>query len=303
MVATGIDVTDDAALGGERLAAEERFRHLADHDGLTGLFNRRRFEEELERHVSHGLRYGMRGAVLLIDVDELKRTNDSGGHKLGDRVLTSRVAAVLAGAPARERRGGAHRRRRVRRPAPSRQAAVEVVGVGERSPMPCGPRSPGRRGRSAVSVGAAGVGETDESADEVADWRADAAMYGAKRGDLGRVRIVSEACASPVPRPCRSGVSRRAAEKLRGRRPCERGRRGRDRPRARRRRRRSGVTVDGRGVAPGAPRGARAQQARGRGVHGARHPWAADGGRPRRVARAGSTPSDASTPTPRGSSC
>ena len=54
----------------ERRQMEQRLRHLADHDALTGLFNRRRFEEELERHVSHARRYGMEGAMLLIDVDE-----------------------------------------------------------------------------------------------------------------------------------------------------------------------------------------------------------------------------------------
>ena len=45
-----VDVT------GGRRQLENRLRHLADHDSLTGLINRRRFEEELERHVSHGHR-------------------------------------------------------------------------------------------------------------------------------------------------------------------------------------------------------------------------------------------------------
>jgi diguanylate cyclase (GGDEF)-like protein/PAS domain S-box-containing protein len=78
----------------ERRLMEQRLRHLADHDALTGLFNRRRFEEELERHVSHARRYRMEGAVLLIDVDDLKAINDSGGHRAGDAVLIA-VAEVL----------------------------------------------------------------------------------------------------------------------------------------------------------------------------------------------------------------
>ena len=94
MVGTGIDVTAARRLDEERLAAEEQLRHMADHDPLTGLHNRRRFEEELERHVVHGRRYGMTGALLLLDLDDFKQVNDGFGHRAGDRVLTA-VAAVL----------------------------------------------------------------------------------------------------------------------------------------------------------------------------------------------------------------
>ena len=94
MVATGVDVTDARNSDAEREAVEERLRHMADHDALTGLFNRRRFEEELERHIAHGRRYGMTGALLLLDLDDFKQVNDRHGHRAGDRVLTA-VAVVL----------------------------------------------------------------------------------------------------------------------------------------------------------------------------------------------------------------
>jgi diguanylate cyclase (GGDEF)-like protein/PAS domain S-box-containing protein len=94
MVGTGIDVTAARRLDEERMAAEEQLRHVADHDALTGLFNRRRFEEELERHTAHGRRYGMSGALLLLDLDDFKQVNDGFGHRAGDRVLTD-VARVL----------------------------------------------------------------------------------------------------------------------------------------------------------------------------------------------------------------
>jgi diguanylate cyclase (GGDEF)-like protein len=94
VVGTGIDVTETREWAAERVASEERLRHIADHDGLTGLYNRRRFEEELDRHIVHGRRYGMDGALLIIDLDRFKQVNDGHGHRAGDRVLAA-VAGVL----------------------------------------------------------------------------------------------------------------------------------------------------------------------------------------------------------------
>lgn len=76
----------------ERTEAE--LRHLADHDPLTDLLNRRRFRAELDQCVSFNARYGGRGAVMIIDIDGLKRVNDKLGHQAGD-TLIRRVAAIL----------------------------------------------------------------------------------------------------------------------------------------------------------------------------------------------------------------
>jgi diguanylate cyclase (GGDEF)-like protein/PAS domain S-box-containing protein len=78
----------------ERRRLEARLRHDADHDPLTGLLNRRRFEEELDCHAIDCVRYGAHGALLLIDLDDFKPVNDRLGHAAGDTVLR-RVAEVL----------------------------------------------------------------------------------------------------------------------------------------------------------------------------------------------------------------
>lgn len=66
---------------------EAELRYLADHDSLTGLLNRRRFRAELDQHVSFTARYGGRGAVMVIDIDELKKVNDGLGHQAGDTLI------------------------------------------------------------------------------------------------------------------------------------------------------------------------------------------------------------------------
>ena len=79
----------------ERVRYEERLRHMADHDQLTGLFNRRRFDEQLKRELARAGRYAAHSAVLSIDIDNFKGINDSAGHAAGDAVLVQ-VARVLA---------------------------------------------------------------------------------------------------------------------------------------------------------------------------------------------------------------
>ncbi len=78
----------------ERKTYEGQLRHLADHDPLTNLFNRRRFEEELQRQLTFVNRYGPSGALLMLDLDHFKQINDTLGHHAGDRVISA-VADLL----------------------------------------------------------------------------------------------------------------------------------------------------------------------------------------------------------------
>jgi diguanylate cyclase (GGDEF)-like protein/PAS domain S-box-containing protein len=71
----------------ERKRFEGQLQYLADHDALTGLFNRRRFEEDLERELARARRDQTGGAVLAIDLDNFKAVNDSFGHNAGDELI------------------------------------------------------------------------------------------------------------------------------------------------------------------------------------------------------------------------
>lgn len=74
---------------------QARLRRLADHDPLTELCNRRRFEEELHRQLARCRRYGEQAALLMIDLDGFKAINDTHGHSAGDDMLKA-VAHALS---------------------------------------------------------------------------------------------------------------------------------------------------------------------------------------------------------------
>lgn len=77
--------------------AEDRLKELARVDELTGVFNRRGFEEKLEEAMARARRSGASFALLYIDLDGFKAINDRHGHETGDRLLRS-VAHRLRGA-------------------------------------------------------------------------------------------------------------------------------------------------------------------------------------------------------------
>ncbi len=104
--AAGNDLLDDALqqrveifgevikLGLSNLRLRESLRDQALRDALTGLPNRRLFDDALPREVARCLRSGQALTVAVVDVDRFKHFNDTYGHGLGDRVLRA-VAATL----------------------------------------------------------------------------------------------------------------------------------------------------------------------------------------------------------------
>lgn len=74
-------------LNSELVEAREALNHQATHDGLTGLFNRTAILEMLEKEFARAQRAGERFAVIMLDVDNFKRINDTHGHLVGDEIL------------------------------------------------------------------------------------------------------------------------------------------------------------------------------------------------------------------------
>jgi diguanylate cyclase len=79
-IAVGHEVT-------ELRRAERELEHRASHDPLTGLPNRHRLEQELQRAIEHAARTGDGLALLYLDLDGFKAANDRCGHEVGDRLL------------------------------------------------------------------------------------------------------------------------------------------------------------------------------------------------------------------------
>jgi diguanylate cyclase (GGDEF)-like protein/PAS domain S-box-containing protein len=172
----------------ERVRYEERLRHMADHDQLTGLFNRRRFDEQLKRELARAGRYPENSAVLSIDIDNFKGINDSAGHAAGDAVLCH-VARVL---------GDRSRASDVVARLGGDEFAVLLSAVGEKEARTAAEHllaeirsTPALYGakpfRITASIGVATFESDDATAGEIL-VNADLAMYAAKTS--GRDRVV-----------------------------------------------------------------------------------------------------------------
>lgn len=93
----------------ENVANQERLRHLGMTDPLTGVYNRRYFDQRLHEEANRALRSGQPLCCMMLDVDHFKRINDVFGHAAGDAVLremTLHIKAQLRTSDVMARYGG-----------------------------------------------------------------------------------------------------------------------------------------------------------------------------------------------------
>ncbi len=80
-------IANQLAVAVENARLYDRLEEQAITDGLTGLFNHRFFYDRLDAEVARARRYGLQLSLLMLDLDDFKRFNDTFGHQAGDRVL------------------------------------------------------------------------------------------------------------------------------------------------------------------------------------------------------------------------
>ncbi len=194
-------------MGGQRLvlnaqdlteikASEERVRHMALHDGLTGLPNRQLFLDRLDQALMRARRGGGCVAVIFVDLDHFKSLNDAYGHAHGDRVLVEtalRLRASVRVSDTVARLGGDE----FVVVLPDLPAASDALPVAEKIRRALDdPETGGGRMFLGASVGVACY--PDDGLDQDALLaRADAAMYAAKRSGGNSVlqapaRVIAE---------------------------------------------------------------------------------------------------------------
>jgi len=179
-VARYLAAGDEAARELEALAA------LARRDPLTGLANRRAFEEALAREVARAARDGAPLAVIALDVDHFKRVNDAHGHAAGDAVLAevaARAAQALRAGDLLARVGGEEFAALL--PGASLEAAAEAAERVRARIVALPIAAGGAFLAVTLSAGLAALAQGEDGAALLA--RADERLYAAKRAGRDRV--------------------------------------------------------------------------------------------------------------------
>ncbi len=176
-----------SALAATTLDTIERYRDAAESDSLTGLLNRRGFEETARRLKARG---ALKGAILLCDIDHFKRINDTYGHAAGDSVIAGLAELLKARLPEgafAARFGGEEFVAFL--PGAELADGGKVANAIRLAFSAAGQPDVAGVGKITASFGVACVASSDASLTETIG-RADAALYAAK--DAGRNRVMLE---------------------------------------------------------------------------------------------------------------
>ena len=175
----------------ELLQAQESLRFHAEHDALTGVFNRRAIRDVLRKELARCRREGNTLGVILADVDHFKKVNDHFGHAAGDAVLVTavqRISATLRSYDSIGRYGGEE----FLIIAPGCDLALaQKLAERIRSSIGDEPVDLGNDSAS-VTMSLGVILGTAESDPEFLVAQADTAMYLAKRKGRNRVEVGSE---------------------------------------------------------------------------------------------------------------
>ncbi|MBF0170169.1 MAG: GGDEF domain-containing protein [Nitrospinae bacterium] len=180
--------SDLLAAQAELMVANRRLEGLASTDRLTGLANRMRLEEALEREGERFSRYGRPFSVILLDIDHFKKVNDTYGHDAGDRTLV-KVASLLSAAARTGDTVGRWGGEEFMLALPE-SGCEGALAMAEKARVSVERASFEGPGRLTVSLGVATI-MAGESLRELT-LRADQALYAAKRGGRNRVERAPE---------------------------------------------------------------------------------------------------------------
>jgi diguanylate cyclase (GGDEF)-like protein/PAS domain S-box-containing protein len=187
LIANAIDIT-------ERKAAEEQIKHLAFYDHLTLLPNRRLLNDRLQQALFSSARSGQQGALLLIDLDNFKSTNDSLGHLSGDSMLqqvANRLISYVREGDTVARLGGDEFMvilEDLSERAPEAAAQTETIGMKIIQIISAPYRLAANEIHSTCSIGATLFNGHQESIEELVK-QAEIAMYQAKSDGRNTLRF------------------------------------------------------------------------------------------------------------------
>ena len=186
-----------------RAAMQAELAHLSYTDALTGLPNRRRFDEVFSRTWMSACRTGQPLALLIVDADHFKRYNDRYGHAVGDEVLKGLAACLRASVHRPDdlvaRVGGEEFA--ILLPETDVEGALRIAGKLHAAISSLAVPSAGiGAGAVTVSVGLA-VGPADTTSPNDLYRKADAALYAAKEGGRNQTR-----CAPGAPEGTGTGT-------------------------------------------------------------------------------------------------